>query len=49
MKLTTLLVILAACAVMAAPVFTLSKAKPLQIATAIDATPAEKTAAMGLL
>jgi hypothetical protein len=48
MKLTTLLLIIASCAAMAAPAFTLSKAKPLQLATAIDATPAEKTAAMEL-
>ena len=48
MKLTALLVILATCAAMAAPVFTLSKAKPLQIATSQGATPAEKTAATEL-
>ncbi len=36
---------LACGALMAAPAFTLSKDKPLQIATAQDATPAEKTAA----
>ena len=48
MKLTTLLVIFASCAAMAAPSFMLSKAKPMQIATSIDATPAEKTAATEL-
>ena len=45
MKLTTLLVSLACCLAMAAPSFMLSKARPLQIATSPDATPAEKTAA----
>ena len=35
-------------ALMAAPAFTLSKSHPLQIATAQDATPAEKTAAKEL-
>ena len=44
LKLMTML-FLACCALMAAPAFTLSKIKPLQIATATDATPAEKTAA----